>query len=233
MNPTSGPNPNSELPPKKTHGRRPDHRQSTTPKSSPWRPPSPHLPPPPWTIIATTLLLSPNIAMRVAYGSPGGMQLSFPIFVPVSSPAQKNVSGEFGPGSNHDVRPSPFVAAPVVAAQRPCTVAGPPGITTAFRLTILGAVGVRRPVYCTHDPVFGEVCGIARFAAGGRRALLELPAAQANASARPRGFSYAYAVAIRRNRQTSPLEAETIETAISDFLAGRWRRAALDCHPPL
>ena len=69
------------------------------------------------------------------------------------------------------------------------------------------------------------------FAAGGRRALLELPAAPANASARPRGFLYA--VAIRRKRQASPLEAETTETAVSDILVGRRRRAALDCRPPL
>ena len=171
------------------------------------------------------------MATRVAYGSPGGMRPSFPIFDLVSSPAQKSVSGEFRPGSNHDARPSPIVAAPVVAAQRPCTVPGPPDIATAFRLTILGSVGVRGPVYCTRDPVFGGACGIARFAAGGRRALLELPAATANASARPRGLSYA--VAIWRNHQASPLEVETTETAVSDFLVGRRRRAALDCRPPL
>ena len=90
---------------------------------------------------------------------------------------------------------------------------------------------MRGPVYCTRDPVFGGACGIARFAAGGRRALLELPAATANASARPRGLSYA--VAIRRNRQASLLEAETTKMAVSDFLVERRRRAALDCRPPL
>ena len=170
------------------------------------------------------------MATRVAYGSPGGMRPSFPIFDLVSSPAQKSVSGEFRPGSNHDARPSPIVAAPVVAARRPCTVPGPPDIATAFRLTILGSVGVRGPVYCTRDPVFGGACGIARFAAGGRRALLELPAATANASARPRGLSYA--VDIRRNRQASLLEAETTKTAVSDFFGGAAAPGGLRLPPP-
>ena len=159
------------------------------------------------------------------------MRPSFPIVESVSSPAQKSVSGEFRPGSDHGARPSPIVAAPVVAARRPCTVPVPPDITMAFHLTILGDLGVRGTGHCTRDPVFGGACGIARFAAGGRRALLELPAAQANASARPRGFTYA--LAIRRNRQASHSEAETTETAVSVFLAGRRRRAALDCCPPL
>ena len=155
------------------------------------------------------------MATRIAYGSPGGMRPSFPIFDLVSSPAQKSVSGEFRPGSNHDARPSPIVAAPVVAARRPCTVPGPLGIATTSRPTILGALGARRLVYCTRDPVFGGACGIARFAAGGRRALLELPAAQANASARPRGSPYA--VSIRINRQASPSGEEMTETAVSEF----------------
>ena len=57
------------------------------------------------------------------------------------------------------------------------------------------------------------------FAAGGRRALLELPVAQANASARPRGSPYA--VSIRINRQASPSGEEMTETAVSEFF---WRR---------
>ena len=104
---------------------------------------------------------------------------------------------------------------PVVAARCPCTVPGPRGIATASQQTILGAYGARRPGYWSRDPVFGGVCEIARFAAGGRRALLELPAAQANAFARPPGCHDA--VAIRRNRQASPLTVETTKTAVSDF----------------
>ena len=85
-------------------------------------------------------------------------------------------------------------------------------------------------MYCTRDPVFGGACGIARFAAGGRRALLELPAATARASARPRGLSYA--VAIRRNRQASLLEAETTKTAVSDFFGGAAAPGGLRLPPP-
>ena len=68
------------------------------------------------------------------------------------------------------------------------------------------------------------------FAAGGRRALLELPAATANASARPRGLSYA--VDIRRNRQASLLEAETTKTAVSDFFGGAAAPGGLRLPPP-
>ena len=114
---------------------------------------------------------------------------------------------------------------PVVAARCPCTVPGPRGIATASQQTILGAYGARRPGYWSHDPVFGGVCEIARFAAGGRRALLELPAAQANAFARPPGCHDA--VAIRRNRQAPPLTVETTETAVSDFFGGVQRRRGL------
>ena len=63
-------------------------------------------------------------------------------------------------------------------------------------------------------PLFAEVRN-RDFAAGGRRALLELPAAQANASARPRGSPYA--VSIRINRQASPSGEEMTETAVSEF----------------
>ena len=85
-------------------------------------------------------------------------------------------------------------------------------------------------MYCTRNPVFGGACGIARFAAGGRRALLELPAATARASARPRGLSYA--VAIRRNRQASLLEAETTKTAVSDFFGRAAAPGGLRLPPP-
>ena len=57
------------------------------------------------------------------------------------------------------------------------------------------------------------------FTAGGRRALLELPTAHVNEFARPPGCLDA--VVNRRNRQASPLEVETAEKAVSDFLAGR------------
>ena len=70
----------------------------------------------------------------------------------------------------------------------------------------------------TNLSLFGEVRN-RDFAAGGRRALLELPAAQANASARPRGSPYA--VSIRINRQASPSGEEMTETAVSEFF---WRR---------
>ena len=62
------------------------------------------------------------------------------------------------------------------------------------------------------------------------RALLELPAATARASARPRGLSYA--VAIRRNRQASLLEAETTKTAVSDFFGGAAAPGGLRLPPP-
>ena len=70
-----------------------------------------------------------------------------------------------------------------------------------------------------------------RFRGGGSPGLPQLPAAQANTSARPRG--YLYAVAIGGDRQSSSLGTETNKTAVSVFLAWPRCRAALDRRPPL
>ena len=78
-------------------------------------------------------------------------------------------------------------------------------------------------------PLFGEVRN-RDFAAGGRRALLELPAAQANASARPRGSPYA--VSIRINRQASPSGEEMTETAVSEFFGVAAAPGGLRSPPP-
>ena len=69
------------------------------------------------------------------------------------------------------------------------------------------------------------------FAAGGRRALLELPAAQANASARPRGSPYAV------HKDQPPGVAvggrDDRNGRLRIFLASPQHRAALDRLPPL
>ena len=78
---------------------------------------------------------------------------------------------------------------------------------------------------------FGGVNEIARFRSRRSPGPPAAPSDPGKRVARPCGFPDA--VAIRGNHQPSLSEVETTETAASDFLVGRRRRAALDCRPPL
>ena len=128
------------------------------------------------------------------------------------------------------IPPSQLPSSPHVVARRRCTAPGPQGIARVSPLAILRVVGAQGPGCRLRGAVSAGWAKSRDFAAGGRRALLELPAATANASARPSGFSYA--VAIRINRQASPSEVETTETAASDFFGWAAAPSGLRLPPP-